>query len=122
MKSSGGPPRGRSCQSVYERGVAATWDAKLWWIHSEALYTTALASVLSHDAALHLWFARLWEYTFRTFPQSDRTVGEWIQIRDRRGAPLERVVALPVKDPYHIARNLLQIVELLAPVPAVPTP
>jgi N-acylglucosamine 2-epimerase len=48
----------------------------------------------------------------RTFPHPDPAVGEWIQIRDRAGRPLEQVVALPVKDPYHIARNLLQLLAL----------
>ena len=41
-------------------------------------------------------------------------MGEWIQIRDRRGAPVDKVVALPVKDPYHVLRNLLLILELLS--------
>jgi N-acylglucosamine 2-epimerase len=56
----------------------------------------------------------VWDYSFRVFPQPDPAVGEWIQIRDRRGQPLERVVALPVKDPYHIARNLIQVLELFS--------
>ena len=31
----------------------------------------------------------------------------------KRRTPQEKVVALPVKDPYHIVRNLLLILELL---------
>ncbi|WP_414661827.1 AGE family epimerase/isomerase [Horticoccus sp. 23ND18S-11] len=111
----GGVPVGQAGDTIYERGVRTTWDAKLWWIHSEAIYATALSAHLSGDAGLRGWFERVWTYTLQTFPQPDRAVGEWIQIRDRRGAPLERVVALPVKDPYHIARNLLQLVELFPP-------
>jgi N-acylglucosamine 2-epimerase len=57
-------------------------------------------------------FRRTWDYVVRTFPHPDPAVGEWIQIRDRAGRPLEQVVALPVKDPYHIARNLLQLLAL----------
>ena len=38
---------------------------------------------------------------------------EWIQIRTREGYPQEKVVALPVKDPYHIIRNVILIIELL---------
>jgi N-acylglucosamine 2-epimerase len=110
----GGPPRGVTGDSVYEANVVATWDTKLWWVHSEALYTTALGFRLTGDPRLRAWFERLWDYTLRVFPNPDRAVGEWIQIRDRRGAPLERVVALPVKDPYHIARNLIQLTELFA--------
>jgi len=54
------------------------------------------------------------EYVFRTFPNPDKAIGEWIQIRDRQGRPVEKTVALPVKDPFHILRNVLLIIELLA--------
>ena len=108
----GGPPIGRPGTSAYESSVRATWDTKLWWVHSEAMYTTALSATLARSREAWEMFERVWQYTLLTFPNPDKRVGEWIQIRDRRGAPLDRVVALPVKDPYHIARNLLQIVEL----------
>ena len=35
------------------------------------------------------------------------------QILDRKGKKMNKVVALPVKDPYHILRALFLIVELL---------
>lgn len=114
----GGPPTGEAGSSVYEAGVRATWDTKLWWVHSEALYTTALCYATTGSDESRAWFERLWDYAFRVFPHPDPAIGEWIQIRDRKGEPLDRVVALPVKDPYHIARNLIQIVELFSdPVP-----
>jgi len=50
-------------------------------------------------------------FTFRVFP--DPVVGEWIQIQNRNLEPESKVVALPVKDPYHITRNLVYIIELL---------
>ena len=43
----------------------------------------------------------------------DPNVREWMQIRDREGRPENRVVALPVKDPYHVVRNLALLLELL---------
>ena len=52
------------------------------------------------------------EYTFSTFPNRENDRGEWIQIRDRAGRPEDRVVALPVKDPFHILLNLILILEL----------
>ena len=55
----------------------------------------------------------MFEYTFRTFPGRDPEIREWIQIRTKSGEPQEKVVALPVKDPFHITRNLLLILELL---------
>ena len=86
---------------------------KLWWPHSEALYTTLLAYALTKRPTLWELYAKTKEYTFRTFPHPDPAVGEWIQIRDRQGAPMEAVVALPVKDPFHIARCLMLIIQLL---------
>ncbi|WP_281286984.1 hypothetical protein [Nonomuraea turkmeniaca] len=32
--------------------------------------------------------------------------------RDRAEAPVDEVVALPAKDPHHISRSLMQIMEL----------
>ncbi|MEY4941412.1 MAG: hypothetical protein RIQ93_3147 [Verrucomicrobiota bacterium] len=112
VDADGGPPRGVTGDSIYEASVRRTWDTKLWWVHSEALYASLLCYAQTGDATMRSWFERLWEYSFRVFPQSDPAIGEWIQIRDRQGEPLDQVVALPVKDPYHIARNLIQILEL----------
>ncbi|MBQ2957438.1 MAG: AGE family epimerase/isomerase [Clostridia bacterium] len=89
------------------------WGSKLWWVHSEALYTPLLCYMKSGDAGFLNWFERVFEYTFRTFPGRDPEIREWIQIRTKSGEPQEKVVALPVKDPFHITRNLLLILELL---------
>jgi N-acylglucosamine 2-epimerase len=110
----GGPPVGLSTDSTYERSVMRAWDKKLWWVHTEAIYSTLLAHRLTGDEALWGLFEKAYDYAFRTFPNPDRSVGEWIQIRDRSGAPVEQVVALPVKDPYHILRNFVMILELLS--------
>ena len=56
---------------------------------------------------------RTFAYAFATFPNPDPAVGEWVQVRDRQGRPLRRVMGLPVKDPYHVTRNLMLLVELL---------
>ena len=93
--------------------VLDDWGSKLWWVHSEALYTTLLMHVVSGDAELLSMFERVFEYSYRTFPNPDRDIREWIQIRTREGRPQEKVVALPVKDPYHIIRNVALIIELL---------
>jgi N-acylglucosamine 2-epimerase len=115
----GGPPRGSLAGIENERmaqKVLADWGSKLWWVHSEALYTTLLAWRLTGDDELLALYRQVFEYTFRTFPNPDREIGEWIQIRDRQGRPEPRVVALPVKDPFHIIRNVALIVELLGDV------
>jgi N-acylglucosamine 2-epimerase len=95
----------------YESLVTRTWDTKLWWPHAEALYTTALLARRDAHPELAGWYERIHDYTFATFP--DGPGREWTQIRTRAGAPLDEVVALPVKDPFHIARALLLLVELL---------
>ncbi|MEX2501314.1 MAG: AGE family epimerase/isomerase, partial [Trueperaceae bacterium] len=109
----GGPePRGPA-DGPFEKLILDTWDTKIWWPHSETLYATLLAAEATGDAAQRVLHDRMHAYAFATFPNPDRSVGEWIQIRDRRGAPLPKVVGLPVKDPYHLTRNLLLLVELL---------
>jgi N-acylglucosamine 2-epimerase len=110
----GGQPQGARTGGRYETLVVDTWDLKLWWPHSESLYTTLLAFSLTRDTRAIRAYEKVHQYTFKTFPNPDRSVGEWIQIRDRAGNPVERVVALPVKDPYHILRNMLLILDLLA--------
>ncbi|MBA7699205.1 hypothetical protein ES703_107895 [subsurface metagenome] len=40
-------------------------------------------------------------------------MGEWIQIRNREGKPEDKVVALPVKDPYHITRAFMHLIKAL---------
>lgn len=98
----GGAPTGARTDDPYEALVVDTWDTKLWWPHAEALYATALLVPDRHE--------RLHDYVFATFPEGPGR--EWTQIRTRDGAPLEKTVALPVKDPFHIARALLMLVEL----------
>ena len=93
--------------------VLDDWGSKLWWVHSEALYTTLLMHFVSGDDELFSMFENVFEYTYRTFPNPDPAIREWIQIRTREGRPQEKVVALPVKDPYHIIRNVALIIELL---------
>ncbi len=89
------------------------WSNKLWWVHSEALY----ALVLSYEHTRDPWFLDTYwkyhEYVFATFPNPDAAVGEWIQIRDRAGKPEDKVVALPVKDPYHITRAFMHLAKSL---------
>ena len=113
VSETGGKPVGTTSGQPYELLILDTWDLKLWWPHSEALYSTLLAYRLTGDTHLYSLFRQVHEYVFRTFPNPDSQVGEWIQIRDRQGLPLEKCVALPVKDPYHILQDILLIIELL---------
>jgi N-acylglucosamine 2-epimerase len=94
--------------------LLSDWGSKLWWVHSEALYTSLLCYFNTGDKDFLAWFEKIFDYTFKTFPGKNPEVREWLQIRTRDGAPQDKVVALPVKDPFHITRNLVLILELLS--------
>ncbi len=100
-------------REVIYRQLMEGWGDKLWWVHSEALYATLLFGERAGDAELREWHEKIFDYTFRVFPNPDRETREWVQIMTREGKPQDKVTALPVKDPFHIARNLLYILEFL---------
>ena len=110
----GGPAPTGPAEGPFERLILDTWDTKIWWPHSETLYASLLGATLTGSAGLRDLHDVVHDYTFATFPNPDASLGEWIQIRDRQGRPLDKVVGLPVKDPYHVTRNLLLLVELLS--------
>lgn len=108
----GTPPVGPA-ESGAEEMILDTWSTKIWWPHSEALYANVLAGLLTGDDEHWALHDKIWTYTFETFPNPDPAIGEWINIRDRQGVPIDKVVGLPVKDPFHIIRNLMLAVEVL---------
>lgn len=91
--------------------VQRDWSLKLWWPHSEGMYTTLRAALAADDDELLRWYERLREYTLRTFP--NREGPEWIHMRDRHGTPVRRVTGLPVKDSYHNARSFVKILHAI---------
>jgi N-acylglucosamine 2-epimerase len=111
VTADGLPPQGEPI-NAFEKAILASWDTKLWWVHSETVYATLLAYSLTGNDTLLKLFERICDYTFNTFPNPDTAVSEWIQICNRQGAPHGEFVALPVKDPYHIYRNLLLCLDL----------
>jgi len=106
----GGRPRGISSGSPYEQLIQETWDMKLWWPHSEILYLWPYLYSITGDPEFEKLYQQSYDYVFTTFPNQE--LGEWIQIRQRDGSPQDKLVALPVKDPFHILRNFIKIVEL----------
>lgn len=87
------------------------WDSKLYWVHSETLYT--LLRCISEGADLKEEYEKMHQYVFSTFPNPKKEIGEWIQVRKRDGSVDDKIVGLPVKDPFHITRNLILSIELL---------
>jgi N-acylglucosamine 2-epimerase len=86
-------------------------DSKLWWPHTEALYATLLAYEHCRAPWCLEWHDRLRAYSYAHYPVPGH--GEWRQKLDRQGRPLDEVVALPVKDPFHLPRALIYCVEVL---------
>lgn len=82
---------------------------KPWWAQVEALVATAYA--LKHTGKNWYidWHKRIQEYAFKHYPSEH---GEWIQWLDRYGNKAESA-ALPVKDPFHLPRGLIYLINLL---------
>lgn len=115
LDKEGGSPRGERGESekILAEGVLRDWDRKLWWPQLEAMYANLLGYLYYGDETGFEEYEKYHQYAFRTFPNPDRRVGEWIQIRDRQGNPVTEEVGgrLPVKDPFHLMRTLLLLVE-----------
>lgn len=106
----GGRPLGEGSDDGYEALVRETWDTKLWWPNAEAVYALRLLEARSRSPQITRWRERLEPWVLGTFPEGDGR--EWTQIRQRDTTPVEKVVALPLKDPMHVARALLLSVAL----------
>lgn len=87
------------------------WDKKIWWPHTEALYALVRAKEYSHEPWIEEWFSKVFEYSFTHFCNKEH--GEWTQRLDRFGNKITEVVALPVKDPFHLPRALILAIESL---------
>ncbi|MDH7487349.1 MAG: AGE family epimerase/isomerase [Anaerolineae bacterium] len=95
-------------------GGQARWpypEAKLWWPHTETLVALLMAYEHSREVWCLEWFERVHNYAFSHFPVAGH--GEWTQKLDRRGRKLTEVVALPVKDPFHLPRALILCTDVL---------
>jgi N-acylglucosamine 2-epimerase len=85
-------------------------DKKPWWPHTEALYALLLAHKLTGEPWCLPWYEKVHEWSFAHYPTP---YGEWLQRADRQGRPISDVIALPVKDPFHLPRAATLIVQLL---------
>lgn len=90
----------------------ANSDKKVWWPHTEALYALLLAHQLTLQPWCLEWYWRIHEWSFRHFHRPD--AGEWRQRLTRSGEPIDELIALPVKDPFHLPRAVILILGLLS--------
>lgn len=87
-------------------------DYKAWWVHSEALVATMYAYKFEkEDWCIH-WHKKVLEYALEKYPRGE---GEWTQWLDRMGN-LAESAALPVKDPFHLPRALIYLINILKDV------
>ncbi|MBI2440148.1 MAG: AGE family epimerase/isomerase [Lentisphaerae bacterium] len=83
-------------------------DCKAWWVHVEALVATAFAHLHTRESWCLDWHQRIQKYSWEHFPVP---TGEWTQWLDREGRKIEST-ALPVKDPFHLSRALIYLIDL----------
>lgn len=83
-------------------------DCKAWWAHCEALVATAYAYRFTGEEWCVDWHRKIRDYAFSHYPIP---TGEWTQWLDRQGNKAASA-ALPVKDPFHLPRALIYLMEL----------
>ncbi len=86
-------------------------EMKLWWPHTESLPACLMAYEQTQADWCLEWYAKIHRWAFAHFPVREH--GEWTQRLDREGRKMNRVVALPVKDPFHLPRGLIFSIEAL---------
>jgi N-acylglucosamine 2-epimerase len=86
-------------------------EMKVWWPHVEALYGALLAHHLTGEPWCLEWYEKVASWTWAHFPAPE--FGEWRQRLNREGKPTAEIVALPVKDPFHLPRGIILILQLL---------
>ena len=84
-------------------------DCKPWWVQLEALVATTYAFYYTKEDWCVEWHERIQEYAFNHYPVK---TGEWTQWLDRTGNPRQSA-ALPVKDPFHLPRALIYMINLI---------
>jgi N-acylglucosamine 2-epimerase len=87
-------------------------DTKLWWPHTEAMYACLLAHEHCREPWCLDWYWKVHDLSFKHYPVPEH--GEWTQKLDRQFRKITDVVALPVKDPFHLPRAIMLCVESLA--------
>ncbi len=104
----GGFPLVVDVDGNHPAGAYKNPDCKPWWVQVEALVATAYAWHFTGQAWCLDWHAKIHEWVLALYPHAS---GEWRQWLDRRGNPMPSE-ALPVKDPFHLPRALLQFIQI----------
>ena len=87
------------------------WETKIWWPATEAFCALLMAFEETGDLQFLQDYQKIHNWAFEHFTSPH---GEWTQRLSREGKPMARVVALPVKDPFHLPRGIIYSIEALA--------
>ena len=87
------------------------WDKKIWWPFTEALPAALMAYELLREDWCLEWYWKCHDWAFDHFPDCEH--GEWTQKLDRQGKRIDDLIALPVKDPFHLPRGLIIAIQTL---------
>jgi N-acylglucosamine 2-epimerase len=86
-------------------------DTKLWWPHTEILISVLRGWQDTSQAVFLDWYEKVWRLCLDHYVDWEH--GEWRQKLQRDLTPMTGVVALPVKDPFHLPRSLILQIERL---------
>ena len=86
-------------------GEDQDWDAKLFWVHSEALYALLLAYRTSGEEKFMDWYEKVHYWAFKYFP--DPKYGEWFGYLRRDGSVSQNLKGC-IKGFFHLPRALLK--------------
>ena len=111
------PEGGQVKVSHSVKGIGEIWDSKIWWVHSEALYTLALCCIYGENPLHPQRFMDLHRYTREKF--YDPEYGEWYMYLNRDGRPQDDRKGNGYKSAFHIPRALMKLILLFERVGAV---
>jgi N-acylglucosamine 2-epimerase len=83
-------------------------DCKPWWVQIEAMVAVVYAFLHTRDYWFLDRYGRISGYVNRHYLTP---AGEWTQWLDRRGNKMPSA-ALPVKDPFHLPRGMMMLIDL----------
>jgi N-acylglucosamine 2-epimerase len=98
-------------------GLAPTqleWDMKLWWPHTEAIYSFLLNYATFGESSDWQKFLQVKEYAFDHFSDPDH--GEWFGYLNRRGDVTHQFKGGPYKGCFHVPRALYYCWKVLSTI------
>jgi N-acylglucosamine 2-epimerase len=97
---------------VYGKPVQEYWaDMKFWWPHNETIIATLLAYELTGDRKYADWHARVHDWSYQHFPDSEH--GEWFGYLDRTGRVTSKLKGNLWKGAFHLPRMQLVCSQIL---------